>query len=157
MGLVFTEELARVERVVDNIEDLEKVKGVVAEALDGEDHPETLERLERVQDRELGEAPDVRVSVVARLLDLSVPTVGKWLDLGLLENVEGHSHRRVSTRSVLAVRPHVLALRDLGKKRNLLEAVLARVEDEELLANPRIRASLASAKQGRLTDITPND
>lgn len=147
-------EFKQAERVVDNIEDLEEVKiAVETGSATDEAHPETLERIKRVLERVLEELPDIRVSVAAELLELSEPTVRKWTEVGLLKAVSGASHMRVTTCSVRAVRQQVLTLRRLGKKRNLLEAVLARIEDEELLAE--VRESIAAMQRGELKDITP--
>ena len=63
--------------------------------------------------------------------------------------------QRVTLRSVLEVRPLVLELRQLGKTRNLLQAVIARVEDAETFANPSLRQSIEQMRRGELVDIAP--
>jgi DNA-binding transcriptional MerR regulator len=109
----------------------------------------------RLKRRRLAEAPSVRLSVAAKLLDLSVPTIRTWIDRGLLEEVGGSSPRRVTLQSVLEVRPLVRELRALGRDRNLLEAILARVEDERALSDRKLRRSLDEMRSGKLIDITP--
>lgn len=49
----------------------------------------------------------------------------------------------------------VRELRELGSDRNLLEAVLARVEDERTLSDRKLRRSLDEMHGGELIDITP--
>jgi DNA-binding transcriptional MerR regulator len=110
----------------------------------------------RIRRRRLAEAPTVRLSVAARLLDLSVPTIRTWIDRGLLNEVSGSSPRRVELQSVLEVRPLVRELRALGRDRNLLEAVLAQVDDERALSDPELRKSFDEMRGGKLTDITPH-
>lgn len=97
----------------------------------------------------------VRLSVAATLLDLSVPTIRIWIDRGLLDDVDDSSPRRVTLKSVLEVRPLVRELRTLGRDRNLLEAVLARLEDERTLSDRDLLRSLDDMRTGKLADITP--
>jgi DNA-binding transcriptional MerR regulator len=109
----------------------------------------------RIRRRRLDEAPSVRLSTAAKLLDLSVPTIRAWIDRGLLEEVDGSSPRRVTLKGVLEVRPLVRELRALGRDRNLLEAVLADLDDKRTLSDRKLRKSLAELRSGKLTDITP--
>jgi len=148
--LTVAKELEQAERVIEDIEDLEEVEGVVRD----DEHPEALARLQRLRDRRLNEMCSVRIRVAAVLLNLSTPTVYKWTELGLLEAV-GEGVQRVTLRSVLEVRPLVLELRQLGKTRNLLQAVIARVEDAETFANPSLRQSIEQMRRGELVDIAP--
>jgi hypothetical protein len=149
------QEIERAERVFDSIEDLDKVKEDVSGGLNEEEKPEALERIDKVTEGLIDlSLPEMRVSVAAAVLNLSHPTVNKWIEFGLLEAVADASPRRVTTRSVLMVRPHLLRLQELGRKRNLLEAVLAYVDDEELLSDSRIRASLRSSDAGDLEEVT---
>jgi DNA-binding transcriptional MerR regulator len=97
----------------------------------------------------------VRLSVAATLLDLSVPTIRIWIDRGLLDDVDDSSPRRVTLKSVLEVRPLVRELRTLGRDRNLLEAVLTRLEDERTLSDRDLLRSLDDMRTGKLADITP--
>lgn len=49
----------------------------------------------------------------------------------------------------------VTELRRLGRKPGVLEAVLARVDDEETLSDPELQESLRQTEAGELIDITP--
>lgn len=51
----------------------------------------------------------------------------------------------------------VREMRRLGNKPGILEAVLARADDEETLADPKLQESIRQMESGELTDITPID
>jgi len=144
-----TRELDTAERIARDIDDLDELEGSLGRNKDAR------LKVVRLRRRRLDEAPSVRLSVVGKLLDLSLPTIRTWIDRGLLEEVPGSSPRRVTLRSVLEIRPLVRELRALGRDRNLLEAVLARVEDERTLPDRKLRRSLDEMRSGKLIDITP--
>lgn len=95
----------------------------------------------------------MRLSVAGKLLGLSVPTIRAWINRGLLDEISDSSPRLVTLQSVLEVRPLVRELRELGRDRNLLEAVLARAEDERALSDRKLRRSLDEMRSGKLIDI----
>lgn len=76
-----------------------------------------------------------------------------WIDHGLLEEVGDTSMPRVTLQSVLEVRPLVRELRELGHDRDLLKAVLARIEDERTLSNRKLRKSLDEMRSGNVIPI----
>lgn len=144
-------ELDTAERIARDIDELDELENSLGRNKDAR------LKVVRLKRRRLAEAPSVRLSVAAKLLDLSVPTIRAWIDRGLLEEVGGSSPRRVTLQSVLEVRPLVRELRALGRDRNLLEAVLARVEDERALSDRKLRRSLDEMRSGKLVDITPRN
>lgn len=144
-----TRELDTAERIARDIDELDELESVLTRNKDAR------LKVVRLRRRRLDEAPSVRLSVAGKLLDLSLPTIRVWIDRGLLAEVDGSSPRRVTLGSVLEVRPLVRELRALGRNRNLLEAVLARVEDERALSDRKLRKSLDEMRRGELTDITP--
>ena len=145
-----TRELDTAERIARDIDELDELESSL-----GRNEDARLKVVRRRR-RRLDEAPSVRLSVAGTLLDLSLPTIRTWIDRGLLEEMRGSSPRRVTLRSVLLeVRPLVRELRALGRDRNLLEAVLARVEDERTLSDRMLRRSLDEMRGGKLIDITP--
>jgi len=145
-----TRELDTAERIARDIDELDELENSLARNKDAR------LRVVRIRRRRLAEAPSVRLSVAARLLDLSVPTIRTWIDRGLLSEASESSPRRIELQSVLEVRPLVRELRALGRDRNLLEAVLAQVDDEHALSDPELRKSLDEMRSGKLTDITPH-
>ena len=144
-----TSELDTTEHIARDLDDLDEL-----EASLGQNKDARL-RVVRLRRRRLAEAPSVRLSVASKLLNLSVPTIRAWIDRGLLDEISGASPRRVTPQSVLEVRPVVRELRSLGHDRNLLEAVLAQVEDERALSDRELRKSLDEMRSGKLIDITP--
>src|SRR5438105_8534105 len=130
-------ELEVAERVATDIDDLTALEP----AVDGEDARRTIARL---RERRIRELEGVRFSVGAQLLGVSVPTLRVWVDRGLLDEVEAdRSGRRVSLRRVLELRPVVAEVQAAGKRRHLLDAVVARFEDRQWLDDRQLRDSLA--------------
>lgn len=144
-----TRELDTAERIARDIDDLDELEDAL-----GRNKNARL-KVVRLRRRRLADAPSVRLSVAGKLLELSVPTVRAWIDRGLLEEVRDSSPRRVTLQSVLEVRPLLRELRALGRDRNLLEAILAQVEDERAFSDRKLRKSLDEMRSGKLIDITP--
>jgi DNA-binding transcriptional MerR regulator len=144
-----TRELDTAERIARDIDELDELESALTRNKDAR------LKVVRLRRRRLDEAPSVRLSVAGKLLDLSVPTIRAWIERGLLDEVDGSSPRRIALGSVLEVRPLVRELRALGRDRNLLEAVLARLDDERTLSDRKLRRSLDEMRSGELTDITP--
>jgi hypothetical protein len=144
-----TKELEAAERVARDVDELDALEATVHR------NTEARARVDRLRRHRLAEAPSVRVSVAAKMLDLSVPTVRTWIMRGLLEEAPDAAPRRVTLASVLRLRPIVRELRELGQDRNLLEAIVARVEDRRTLTDRRLRTSLAEMRHGGVIDITP--
>jgi DNA-binding transcriptional MerR regulator len=143
------DELHLAERIARDIDELDELEASLKR------NKEAQGRVVRLRRRRLDEAPSVRLSVAAKLLGLTVPTIRSWIDRGLLSEVGGGAPRRVKLASVLTVRAIVRELRSLGRDRNLVEAVLARVEDERVLSDRELRGSLDEMRRGELLDITP--
>jgi DNA-binding transcriptional MerR regulator len=133
---------------VDEI--LEEVRRLDAlgEAVETGRRVEARRELRDLRARRIGHARPVRLVIAADLLGVSLPTVRAWADEGVLE-WRGGSPRRVSLNSVLRVRPIVRELKKMGQSRDLLAAVLARVEDEATLGDRRLQGSLKQMRGGR--------
>ena len=143
-----TQELRSARLLVSEIDEIDGLVGSLSS-------DEIRRRLRGLRLRLIGWVPSVRVSVAASLLDLSVPTVRAWIERGLLEGVPETSPRRVTLQSVIEVRPVLRELRSLGQDRDLVAAVLARIEDEAVLADPELQRSLDEMHRGELIEITP--
>jgi DNA-binding transcriptional MerR regulator len=142
------QELSNAELLVSEIAEIDDLTA----SLSSDDVRRRLRNLRR---RLIGWVPTVRLSVAASLLDLSVPTVRAWIERGLLEGVADTSPRRVALQSVVEVRPILRELRSLGQDRDLVQTVLARIEDEAVLADPELQRSLDEMHRGELIDVTP--
>jgi len=145
-----TQERDAAELVVREIEEISKVEGALGS------NDEARRPLEGVRLRLIDWNPSVRLSVAADLLDLSLPTIRAWMERGLLEKVTQSSPQRVTFGSVLEVRPVLRDLRALGVDRNVMAAVVARLEDERDLADPDLRRSVDEMRRGDLIDVTPS-
>jgi hypothetical protein len=143
-----THELEETMQDIEEVEELDRVK----HAIECKDAMVALRSIERVRERRIAKR-SVRIAIAAKLLDLSVPTTNKWADIGVLKEVDAVGVRRVTLNSVLTIRPLVLQLHELGKTRNLLEAVLHRLDDAELLEREDLRQSLDELRRGELVEI----
>lgn len=86
-----------------------------------------------LEDAVLAERPHFSRVEAATLLDVSPPTVNKWISQELLplQEVPGFKRPRVPAAPLLKLASEVQALRALGRKRGLLEEALSRLEQED--------------------------
>lgn len=137
-------ERQQVDEILDEVRRLDALR----EAVETGSRGEARKVVGDLRARRISHARPVRLAIAADLLGVSLPTVRAWADEGLLEWRDG-SPRRVSLGSVLRVRPIVLELKELGQNRDLLAAVLARVDDEATLSDRRLQTSLKQMREGR--------
>jgi hypothetical protein len=97
--------------------------------------------------RAVDDADPVRVLIAEQLLGVSGQTVREWIARDVLESTEG-SPLKVTLASVLEVKDIVDELREQGKDRDLVSAVLDKLELEELGGDDRFRKSLEQMKRG---------
>lgn len=119
--------------------------------------PQLKHRLTLMRQRREQEVPGVRVSVAAKMLGLSERTTRDWLADGPLDPVPGAKPARVSTASLAAVLPAVEELRELGQDRELLRALIDRLEDQRIRAHPRVRKSLEQMHRGEYEPFSSAD
>lgn len=119
--------------------------------------PEVRRRLVQVRDRRLAEVPGVSVAIAARALGLSGQSVRSWVDAGVLDIVPGSHPLQVSTKRVAEVASLVHRLRRAGQDRDLLRAVVDRLEDERVLAHPRVRRSLDQLRRDQIESFSAED
>lgn len=95
-----------------------------------------LERVEalsaRVQ-KALDLSGGLSVAQAAERLEVSEPTIRKWLGEGVLERVEGHKPVEVAQRSVIEVERVLGAVRESYPARRWSEALAAFLHDRDLL------------------------
>lgn len=104
-------------------------------------------RLARFRAQALEHALGVPVSLAARLLKVSEPTVRDWADRGLLTDLNAKP-RAVSIESVLHVEELLQGVRRHGSSADVRRALLARIDDALTLREPRIKRSLAEMRKG---------
>lgn len=97
--------------------------------------------------RAVDDADPVRIRIAEQLLQVSGQTVREWIEKGVLEVVEG-SPTKVTLASVLETKDIVDELRELGQDRDLVSAVLSRLELGELREDERFRKSIGQMKRG---------
>lgn len=110
--------------------------------------PQLRRRLTLMRQRREEGLPGVRLSVAAGLLGLSERTVRDWAGRGPLDLVPGAKPARVSTTSLARVVPLVKQLQAMGQDRDLLRALIERLEDERVRSLPRVKKSLKQMERG---------
>lgn len=136
------------------VADLEDLDAAIA---DDSVTPDVRRRLVQVRDRRLAEVPGVPVATAARALGLSGQSVRSWVEAGVLDAVPGSQPLQVSTKRVAEVASIVHRLRRAGQDRDLLRAVVDRLEDARLLAQPRVRRSLEQLRRGEIEPFSAED
>lgn len=119
--------------------------------------PQLRRRLTLMRQRREQEVPGVRVSVAAKMLGLSERTTRDWLERGPLDPVPGAKPARVSTASLASVLPAVEKLRELGQDRELLRALIDRLDAERILSSPRVKKSLEQLRRGEYQPFSSGD
>lgn len=142
---------AMAEHAVADVEDLDAVLA------DASVEPRLRKRLTHIRERRLAEVPGVPVSVAAGMLGLSPQTVRAWLGAGVLDGVPDARPVKVSTGRLAEVVSLVERLRRAGRDRDLLTAVVDRLEDESVLAQPRVLRSLEQLRQGPVEALSAED
>lgn len=141
---VVAREREQLHGILDEVERLD----ALAQAIQAGRKSEARQAVEELRRLRIRNARPVRLAIAAQMLGVSVPTVKAWAGEGVLEWRDG-SPQRVSLGSVLRVGPIVRELKQLGRNRDLLAAILARLEDEATLSDRRLQTSLDEMRQGR--------
>lgn len=114
-----------------------------------------VERLEALSAR-MQEALDlsggVTVAQAAKRLEVSEPTVRKWLDEGLLARVAGRKPVEISQRSVIDVERVLGSVRENYPARQWGEALGAFLHDRDLLGQEWVREGMEQLKRGELVE-----
>lgn len=114
-----------------------------------------LERVEvlsaRVQ-KALDLPGGLSVSQAAERLEVSEPTVRKWLSEGLLERVEDHKPVEIAQRSVIAAERVLDTVRESYPARRWSEALAAFLHDRDLLGQEWVREGLEQLRHGELIE-----
>jgi hypothetical protein len=92
------------------------------------------------------------VHQTAERLEVSEPTVRKWLAEGLLERVEGRKPVEISQRSVIEVERALGSVRESYPARRWSEALAAFLHDRDLLSQNWVSEGIAQARRGELVE-----
>jgi primosomal protein N' len=114
-----------------------------------------LERVEalsaRVQ-KALDLPGGLSVAQAAERLEVSEPTVRKWLAEGLLERAEDHKPVEVTQRSVIKVERVLDTVRESYPARRWSEALAAFLHDRDLLGQKWAREGVEQLRRGELIE-----
>ncbi len=92
------------------------------------------------------------VAQAAERLEVSEPTIRKWLAEGLLERVEGHKPVEVTQRSVIEIERVLGTVRESYPARRWSEALAAFLHDRDLLGQDWVREGVEQLRQGELIE-----
>jgi hypothetical protein len=93
------------------------------------------------------------VTQTAERLDVSEPTVRKWLTEGLLERIEGRKPVEVSQPSVIKVERILKGVRENYPARQWSEALAAYLHDRDLLSQDWAREGIEQLGRGELIEL----
>jgi hypothetical protein len=114
-----------------------------------------LERVEalsaRVQ-KALDLPGGLSVAQAAERLEVSEPTIRKWLAEGLLGRVEGHKPVEITQRSVIEVERVLGTVRESYPARRWSEALAAFLHDRDLLGQGWAREGVEQLRRGELIE-----
>ncbi len=92
------------------------------------------------------------VAQAAERLEVSEPTVRKWLAEGLLERVEDHKPVEIAQRSVIEVKRVLDTVRESYPSRRWSEALAAFLHDRDLLGQEWVREGVERLRHGELIE-----
>lgn len=151
MAQTLDREKEQVEALFQRVETVEEV----AEAIEAS-QPREATKLRSVAEDALNSAQPVRIAIAAKLLALSDRTIRTWVDEGVLALVAEHP-KRVDPGRLHQVFHLVSELRAAGRKRDLLDAVWYRMQDDELLGRADLAESLRQLRRGELVPALTKD
>jgi hypothetical protein len=106
----------------------------------------TAAELEDLAWEHVREADPVRISHAQRILGVSNQTVRSWIDEGILDGFGG-SPQRVGLESVVRAKQIADELREHGRDRDLMSAVLSRLEALALEKDKEFRKSVRQMRR----------
>lgn len=95
-----------------------------------------------------------KVADVARLLNVSPPTVRAWIDAGVLDEISDKTPRRVTFESLAAVKRALDEVRAHADDRQLLVHVMRTLRDRAALEGSE--EGFEDYRAGRVTRLTPD-
>jgi transposase len=137
----------------------EELADAVSELRTGSLSKSELERvLERVEtlsarvQKALDLPGGLSIAQAAERLEVSEPTVRKWVAEGLLERVEDHKPVEIAQRSVIDVERVLDTVRESYPARRWSEALAAFLHDRDLLGQEWAREGVEQLRRGELIE-----
>lgn len=118
-----------------------------------ESDSERRKTLVGIHDNLAARSGGAKVADVARLLNISPPTIRAWIDAGVLEEIPDKTPRRVTFESLAAVKRALDEIRAHGDDRPLLMHVMRILRDRAALEGSD--AGFEDYRAGRFTRVTP--
>jgi Rad3-related DNA helicase len=126
-----------------------------AASLSKQELERALERVEALSSR-VQKALDLpgglSVAQAAERLEVSEPTIRKWLAEGLLERIEDHKPVEIAQRSVIEVERVLDTVRESYPSRRWSEALAAFLHDRDLLGQEWAREGVEQLRHGELIE-----
>ena len=104
--------------------------------------------LRRADERGVGAVP---VSVAAKLLAVSQPTVRSWIDRGVLERAATAGPMKVTAASLGRTLASVRTLRSAGKTRGLLTEAIQQLDDRD--TRTRLAGRIERLREGKTVKV----
>jgi DNA-binding transcriptional MerR regulator len=117
---------------------------------------ETIDRVEIIAQRmreALGDAGGVSVEQAAERLNVTSPTVRKWIREGFLETVPERKPVEVTASGVIQIERVLAEVREAYPSRDWTRALGAFLHDRDLLAQKWAREGIEQAKRGEFSDL----
>jgi len=133
--------------VVSDLIDLERLAEVESDS-------ERRKTLVGIHDNLAARSGGAKVADVARLLNVSPPTVRSWIDAGVLDEIPDKTPRRVTFESLAAVKRALDEIRAHADDRQLLLRVMRMLRDRAALEG--VDAGFEDYRAGRYTRVTPD-
>jgi hypothetical protein len=119
-----------------------------------ESDSERRKTLVGIHDNLAARSGGAKVAEVARLLDVSLPTVRAWIDAGVLDEIPDKTPRRVTFESLAAVKRALDEIRAHADDRPLLMYVMRILRDRAALEGSQ--EGFEDYRAGRVTRLTPD-
>lgn len=94
--------------------------------------------------------PGVSVATAGQRLGVSEPTIRSWVKRGALETVPDTRPMQIEPESLHRVNRALAELRERGRDRDWLQALVDHLHDREARGSDALREGLAQLKRGRL-------
>lgn len=122
------------------------------EAIENGHSDAALDALEEAQEVLISvkHTPGVSVAAASERLGVSEPTIRSWVKRGALEAVAGARPMQIEPQSLHRVSRALAELRERGRDRDWLQAVVDHLHDREARGSEALREGLAQLGRGRL-------
>jgi len=133
---------AKEQKVEETVEEIDALASAQV-AIERGDLRSAKQAVARAFELKMNRAPSVPISLAAKLLGVSEPTIRKWMTRGVLLRSPSKP-AGVTLRSYQEVHRTILELREAGQNPDVRELLLARIDDQLLADEPWVQSAMAS-------------